>query len=60
MDTRTDGISVNDLKAAGSRVSLEWTEVLMHILAIGESALQSKSNRFCSHKARTRVEHDRF
>ena len=30
----------------------------MHILAIGESALQSKSNRFCSHKARSRADND--
>ena len=55
---RTEGISVNDLEAAGSRVRLELTEVLMHILAIGESALQSESNRFCSHKARSCVDRD--
>ena len=30
----------------------------MHILAIGESALQSESNRFCSHKARSRIDND--
>ena len=60
VDSRTEGISVNDLKAVGSRVFLESTEVLMHILAIGEGALQSESNRFCSHKARSRVDNDRF
>ena len=32
----------------------------MLIMAIGESALQSESNRFCSHKARSRVENDRL
>ena len=51
VDSRADGISVNDLEAGGSRFCLESTEVLMHILTIRESALQSKSNRFCSHKA---------
>ena len=30
----------------------------MHILAIGESALKSESNRFCSHKARSHVDND--
>ena len=60
VDPMTGGISVNDLKAAGSRVRLESTEGLMHILAIGESALQSESNRFSSHKARSRVDKDRL
>ena len=32
----------------------------MYILTISERALQSKSNRFCSHKARSRVDNDRF
>ena len=60
VDSRAEGISVNDLKAAGSRVCLESTEVLMHIPAIGGSALQSESNRFRSHKAQSRVDNDRF
>ena len=60
VDSWTEGILVNDLKAAGSRVFLESTEVLMHILAIGEIALQSESNRFCRHKARSRVDNNRF
>ena len=60
VDSRAEGISVNDLEAAGSRVCLESTEVLMHILTIDESALQSKSNRFCSHKAQSRVDNHRF
>ena len=51
VNSRPEGISVNDLETAGSRVCWESTEVLMHILAIGESALQRESNRFCSHKA---------
>ena len=59
IDSRAEGISVNDLKHVGSRTFfLESTEVLMHILAIGESTLQSESNRFCSHKARSRVDND--
>ena len=61
IDCRAEGISVNNLKHVGSRTFfLESTEVLMHILAIGESALQSKSNRFCSHKVRGRVDNDRL
>ena len=32
----------------------------MHILTIGESVLQSKSNPFYSHKARSRVDNDRL
>ena len=60
VDSRTEGISVNDLETAGSRVRLESTEVLMHILAIRESALQSELHRFCSHKARGRVDNDRL
>ena len=58
VDSRAEGILVNDIKAAGSRVCLESTEVLMQILAISKSALQSESNRFCSHKARGRVDND--
>ena len=57
-DSRAEGISVNDLEAAGSGGCLVSTEVLMHILAIGESALQSEWNRFCSHKARSRVDNE--
>ena len=60
IDFRAEGISVNDLKHVGSRTfSLERTEVLMYILTISERTLQSKSNRFCSHKARSRVDNDR-
>ena len=61
IDSRAEGISVNDLKHVGSRTFfLESTEVLMHILTISEGALQSESNRFCCHKARSRVNNDRF
>ena len=34
--------------------------MLMHILAISESTLQSKSNHFCSHKSRSLVDDDHF
>ena len=55
------GISVNDLKHVGSRTFfLKFTEMLMYILAISESTLQSKSNCFCSHKARSPVDNDRL
>ena len=61
IDSRTQGISVNDLKHVGLRTFfLESTELLMYILTISEGALQSESNRFCSHKARSRVNNDRF
>ena len=59
IDSRAEGTSLNDLKHVGSRTFfLESTEVLMHILAMSESTLQSESNRFCSHKARNRVDND--
>ena len=59
IDFRAKGITVNDLKHVSSRTFfLDLTEVLMHILAISASALQSESNRFCSHKARSRVDND--
>ena len=59
IDSRAEGISVNDLKHVGSTtLFLGSTEVLMYILAISESTLQSESNRFCSHKARSRVDND--
>ena len=58
---RAEGISVDDLKRVVSRTFfLESTEVLMYILTISEGTLQSESNRFCSHKARSRVSNDRF
>ena len=61
IDSRAEGISVNDLKHVGSRTFfLESTEVLMYILTISEGTLQSASNRFCSHKARSRVDNDPF
>ena len=61
IDSRAEGILVNDLKHVGSRTFfLESTEVLIDILAISKSTLQSESNRFCSHKARSRVDNDRF
>ena len=60
VDPGTGGISVGDLETACSRVCLESTEVLMHILAIGKSALQSESNHFCSHKAQSCVDNDLY
>ena len=58
---RAEGISVDNLKRVGSRTFfLESTEVLMDIVAVSEGTLQSESNRFCSHKARSRVNNDRF
>ena len=39
LNSRTEVVSVNDLKIVRSRVGLESTEVLMHVLSIGDSAL---------------------
>ena len=56
---RAEGISVNDLKHVGSRTFfLESTEMLIYILTISESTLQSELNRFCSYKAQSRVDND--
>ena len=61
IDSRAEGISVNDLKHVGSRTFfLESTEVLMYILTLSEGTLQSESKRFCCHKARSCVNNDRF
>ena len=61
IDSRAEGIPVNDLDHVGSRTFfLESTEVLMYILTFSEGALQSESNRFCCHKARSRVNNNRF
>ena len=61
IDSRTEGISVNDLKHVGlGTFFLESTQVLMYILTIGEGTQHSESNRFCSHKARSRVNNDCF
>ena len=49
---------VGDLETACSRVCLESTEVLMHRLTISEIVLQSESNCFCSHEARSFVDDD--
>ena len=61
IDSRAESISVNDLKHVGSRTFfLESTEVMMYILTISEGTLQSKSNRFCYYKARSRINNDRY
>ena len=58
---RAEGISVNDLKHVGlTTFILQSTEVLRYILSISERTLQSESKRFCCHKARSRVDNDRF
>ena len=58
VNARNEGLSVNDPESVRSRVGLESTEVLMHILSICESTLQGNSNRLCSHKARGPVAND--
>ena len=49
---------INDLEGVCSRISLKSTEMLMHVLPVGESALQGELNQLCSHKTRARVEDD--
>ena len=39
VDSRTEGVSVNDLETVRSRLGLELTRVLMQILSISQSAL---------------------
>ena len=56
--TRSEDVSIIDLQSVRSRIGLESTEVLMHILPVGKSILQGESNRLCSHKARGRVDND--
>ena len=51
-------MSVGDLETACSGIGLESTEVLLHILTIGESVLQSESNCLCSHKAGSHIDKD--
>ena len=61
IDSRTEGISIDDLKHVGLRTFfLESIEVLVYILTISKRTLQSESNRFCSHRAQSRVNNDRF
>ena len=48
MDFRAEGISVNDLKHVSSKnFLLESTEVLMYILTVSESTLQSQGSKPC-------------
>ena len=39
-------------------IGLKSTEMLTHVMPVGESILQGESNRLCSHKARGRVHND--
>ena len=55
--TRAEGVSINDLESVCSRIGLKSTEMLMHLLPVGESIMQGKSNRLCCHKAEGRVDH---
>ena len=54
----TEGVSINNLESLCSRIGLKSTEMLMHELPVGESALQGESKRLCSHKARGRVDNE--
>ena len=54
--TRAEGVLMNDLGSVCVRIGLKSTEMLMHVLPVGESILQGESNCLCSHKAGGRVD----
>ena len=55
---RTEALSIEDLKSVCLRIGVRSTEILMHVLSIGEGNLQGELNRLCSHSARRRVHTD--
>ena len=54
----TKAALIEKLESFRSRIGLELTETLMHVLPIRESTLQGESNHRCSYKARRRVDND--
>ena len=55
---RAEGVSINNLEVVCSRIGLKLTEMLMHVLPVGESILHGESNCLCSHKTGGRVDND--
>ena len=56
--TRTKSVSINYFESVRSRIGLQSTEMLMHILPVSESILQCESKRLRSHEARGCVDND--
>ena len=54
----TQTLSIRNLKRFCSRIGLKSTEILTHVLPIGESTQQSKWNNLWSHKACCCVDND--
>ena len=51
----TEGVSIKNLESFCSRIRLKSTEMLMHVVPVGESSLQRESNRLCRQEARRHV-----
>ena len=49
---------MTNLESFCSRIGLKSTEMLMHVLLVGESTLQGQLKRLCSLKAPRRVDND--
>ena len=58
VNTRTEDVSINDLESVCSRMGLKLTQMVMHVLPVGETILQGESNRLRSHKARGCAYHE--
>ena len=54
----TEAVLINNPENFSSRIGLWSTKILMHVLPIGESTVQGKSNSLCSYKARWRSNND--
>ena len=54
----TEPVSINSIEGFCWRICLKSTEILMHVLFVCESTLQSKSNPLCSQKHRHHVHND--
>ena len=58
VNTIAEGVSINNPESVRSRIGSKSTDMLMHVLPVGESILQGESNRLCSEKTRRRVDND--
>ena len=54
----TKAVSIDNLDTFCPSIGLKSTQIWMHVLPIGESTLQGKSNRLCSFQACCRVDND--
>ena len=51
-------IPIDDLEHLGSRITLNSTKVLVHVLSVGKSTLQGELNRLYGYEARCSVGND--